>query len=90
MDDLPNENNSTFTRGNKFFELSNHMGNVLVTVSDRKIGIDIGSEGIIDSYVSDVVTANDYCPFGMMMPGRKYTGEVAMGMGLMGRRMIMR
>ena len=26
-----------FTRGNKFFELSNHLGNVLVTVSDKKI-----------------------------------------------------
>jgi hypothetical protein len=27
----------TFNRGNKFFELSNHLGNVLVTVSDRMI-----------------------------------------------------
>ena len=28
-----------FTRGNKFFELSNHLGNVLVTVSDKKYSI---------------------------------------------------
>ncbi|MEP6556096.1 MAG: DUF6443 domain-containing protein, partial [Ferruginibacter sp.] len=29
-----------FERGKKFFELSNHLGNVLVTVSDKKIGVD--------------------------------------------------
>ena len=26
----------TFSRGNKFFELSNHLGNVLATVSDKQ------------------------------------------------------
>jgi hypothetical protein len=30
---------ASFTRGNKFFELSNHLGNVLVTLSDKKKGI---------------------------------------------------
>ncbi|UAY53240.1 RHS repeat domain-containing protein [Ferruginibacter albus] len=34
----------TFTRGEKLFELSNHLGNVLVTVSDRKILIYPGSD----------------------------------------------
>ena len=62
-----------FTRGNKFFELSNHLQNVLVTVSDKKIGVDVApQDGIIDYYNADVVTANDYYPFGMQMPGRKY------------------
>lgn len=60
-----------FTRGNKFFELSNHLGNVLVTISDKKIGHDAGN-GTIDYYNADVVTANDYYSFGSLMPGRNY------------------
>ena len=62
---------STFIRGNKGFELTNHLGNVLVTVSDKKIGHDAGN-GTIDYYTADVVTANDYTPFGSLMTGRKY------------------
>jgi RHS repeat-associated protein len=63
---------SNFTRGNKVFELSNHLGNVLETVSDKKIGHNSGS-GTIDYYTPDVVTANDYYPFGSLMPGRTYS-----------------
>ena len=62
-----------FIRGNKFFELSNHLQNVLVTISDKKIGVDNNSDGIIDYYNADVITANDYYPFGSQMPGRKYS-----------------
>ena len=65
--------NIIFTRGNKFFELSNHLGNVLVTISDKKIGVDQTNDGHYDYYKADVVTANDYYPFGMQMPGRKYS-----------------
>jgi YD repeat-containing protein len=64
----------TFTRGWKNYELSNHLGNVLVTVSDKKIGHDGGS-GFFDYYEADVVTANDYYPFGMMMPGREFNSD---------------
>ena len=60
-------------RGHKLFELSNHLGNVLVTVSDRKAGVDSTSDGNIDYYTADVVNANDYYPFGMLMPERKYS-----------------
>jgi RHS repeat-associated protein len=80
----------TFSRGNKFFELSNHLGNVLVTVSDKKTAVDDGTyeystatglytkinstpDGKVDYYTADIVTAQDYYPFGMMMLGRKYT-----------------
>ena len=61
-----------FIRGKKFFELSNHLGNVLVTVSDKKIGHDAGN-GTIDYYTADIVTAQNYTPFGMQMVGRKYS-----------------
>jgi RHS repeat-associated protein len=62
---------SIFARGEKLFELSNHLGNVLVTVNDRKI--QVSAVGVtVDSYTADIITANDYYPFGMAMPGRKY------------------
>jgi RHS repeat-associated protein len=64
--------NSNFTRGNKLFELSNHLGNVLVTVSDKKLAVSANGT-TVDYYNADVVTANDYYPFGSQMPGRKYS-----------------
>jgi hypothetical protein len=54
--------------------LSNHLGNVLVTVSDKKIPVaSTANPNLIDYYNADVVTANDYYPFGMQMPGRKFS-----------------
>ena len=68
----------TFARGYKVFELSNHLGNVLATISDKKIGVDQNVDSLIDYYVADVVTANDYYPFGMVMPERKFqTGSAS-------------
>ncbi|MDZ4793614.1 MAG: RHS repeat-associated core domain-containing protein, partial [Bacteroidota bacterium] len=63
---------TTFERGRKFFELSNHLQNVLVTISDKKIGVDNNSDGIIDYYNADVISAQDYAPFGSLLPGRQY------------------
>lgn len=64
---------STFERGNKFFELDNHLGNVLATVSDKKVGVDTNSDGVIDYNTAEVVTAQDYYSGGMLMPARKYS-----------------
>ena len=47
---------------------------MLVTISDRRISIDDGN-GDIAHYEADVVNGNDYYPFGMGMPGRKYAGS---------------
>ena len=47
---------------------------MLVTVSDRRISIDDGN-GEVAYYEADVVTANDYYPFGMGMPGRTYNSR---------------
>jgi YD repeat-containing protein len=63
---------STFTRGEKLYELSNHLGNVMATITDRKIAFDADNNGNIDYYEADVATASDYYPFGMQMPSRKY------------------
>ncbi|MDR1730050.1 MAG: hypothetical protein LBR52_05245 [Prevotellaceae bacterium] len=46
--------------GEKSYELSNHLGNVLAVVSDKK-----KADG-----TADVKAVYDYYPFGMQMPGR--------------------
>ena len=63
----------TFERGYKFFELNNHLGNVLVTVSDKKAGVDSNSDGIVEYYTAIVASAQDYYPFGMQMVGRTFS-----------------
>ena len=59
------------TLGKKYYELTDHLGNVLATVMDRRTGG--GSSGVGTLYShwkADIATATDYYPFGMMMPGR--------------------
>jgi RHS repeat-associated protein len=63
-----------FTRGEKNMEMGNHLGNVLVTVSDKKLQHTTDNINV-DYYLSDVVTANDYYSGGMTMPGRKYSSS---------------
>ncbi|MEP0266068.1 RHS repeat-associated core domain-containing protein [Dokdonia sp.] len=55
--------------GDKNYELSNHLGNVLSVVSDKKIPI-LASNGSLTHFTPDVKAYNDYYPFGMLLPGR--------------------
>jgi RHS repeat-associated protein len=52
--------------------MANHLGNVLVVVSDRKLPVDNNTDGIVDYYMADVISANDYYAFGAPMPGRSF------------------
>jgi len=62
--------------GNKKYELSNHLGNVLSVISDNKIGIDnVGNDLIADIYEPYVVSESDYYPFGMQMASRSFQNE---------------
>ena len=57
--------------GQKRYELSNHLGNVLAVISDRKKGMsNIGSNYAYFDAVT--LTATDYYPFGMALPGRSF------------------
>jgi len=77
---------STFTRGEKLFELSNHLGNVLVTLTDKKL--QHSSDNInVDYYVADVASASDYYPFGMQMPSRIITGSATYRYGFNGKEL---
>ncbi|WPQ66307.1 RHS repeat-associated core domain-containing protein [Chitinophaga sancti] len=78
--------NITFTRGKKFFELTNHLGNVLATVSDRKIGLSLDSSRI-SNYNPVISSAQEYYPFGMLMPGRG--GHIGTGKNVAGSTVVM-
>jgi len=62
-----------FSRGDKLFELTNHLGNVLATISDKRFGMT--PDSVVRYFVPDLVSANDYYPFGMLQPGRSYPGS---------------
>lgn len=64
--------NDTMQVGSVSYELSNHVQNVLATISDKKIGVDTNSDGVVDYYKADVTSANDFYAFGQAMPGRQY------------------
>ena len=59
--------------GNKRYELSNHLGNVMTVISDKITPIDTTSDGLWDYFNPSLVSATDYYPFGMGMPGRGYS-----------------
>jgi hypothetical protein len=56
--------------GSRSYELINHLGNVLSTISDKKIGND--SSGVVNYYSVEVLSQNDFYPGGMQLPERTY------------------
>jgi RHS repeat-associated protein len=62
------------SEGKRTYELSNHLGNVIAVVNDRHLGVDENEDGITDYYNAELVSANDYYPYGWTMPGRRYNG----------------
>jgi RHS repeat-associated protein len=70
----------SFYAGLKKYELSNHLGNVMSVVTDRKT-VKFNEVSWIGELVSghtyqpDVVSATDYYPFGMTMPGRSFSSN---------------
>jgi RHS repeat-associated protein len=58
-------------KGNKRYELANHLGNVLATISDKVVDSVIG--GSVDHYEAEIVSAQDYYPFGMLQPDRQWS-----------------
>ncbi|AYN03741.1 hypothetical protein [Flavobacterium sp. 140616W15] len=50
--------------GDKEYELSNHLGNVVSVISDRSI---FNTNG---TFSPDVLSYSDYYPFGMQVPNR--------------------
>jgi RHS repeat-associated protein len=67
--------------GHKAYEMTNHLGNVLATTSDRKTAIkELSLLSKVEHYTADVLSYSDYYPFGMQMPGRNAsTGDYRYG-----------
>jgi RHS repeat-associated protein len=61
--------------GKKQYEFTDHLGNVLLTISDTKKGYDGNNDGISEYYHPIIFTTSDYYPFGMPMPGRYTTNQ---------------
>ncbi|MGB3616668.1 MAG: hypothetical protein WBA12_00990 [Catalinimonas sp.] len=59
----------THRRGERSYELTNHLGNVLTTVSDRR------TRDQQKQVAADVGTVNDYYPYGAPQPGRTLAGR---------------
>jgi len=63
---------TTFSRslGLKRYEVSNHLGNVLTTFTDRKKQVQSGSS--VTGYETYIASSQDYYPFGMIMNERNW------------------
>lgn len=67
--------NFSFVSGNKNYELSNHLSNVLAVVQDRKLPIDdvvYSSPGVIDYYLPVYNSFGLYYAYGSPMPEKDY------------------
>jgi hypothetical protein len=60
----------TLVRGNKRYELTNHLGNVLTVITDKKIPV--CENDSVDNYYAEIISATDYSPFGAPLPGRTW------------------
>jgi len=57
--------------GNKSYEMSNHLGNVLVTVTDKKVYVNAGGGAIY--FEAEITSISDYYPFGSGIQARSYS-----------------
>ncbi|MEA3495121.1 MAG: RHS repeat-associated core domain-containing protein [Bacteroidota bacterium] len=55
------------------YKQSEHIGNVLSTVTNRKLPIDLSANQQVDYFNADIAGANDYYPFGMLQVNRSYS-----------------
>lgn len=70
-------------RGNKHYEIGNHLDNVMVTVSDKKMP-DTAAAPSANKYRPDIVSATGYYPYGSQLPGRKMNAD-SYGHGYQGK-----
>jgi RHS repeat-associated protein len=62
--------------GAKTFELTNHLGNVIATISDRKLMVqDAQNIGYVHHYTPEILSIGEQYAFGMSMPGRTFSVE---------------
>jgi len=57
------------------YELTDHLGNVMAVISDNLVPVDIDGDMIPDANMADLVSSQDYEPFGSLLPGRNYSSN---------------
>jgi RHS repeat-associated protein len=68
-----NSINIKFVYCNRQYELTNHLGNVMTTISDNRIRVPHQNDSTLTlCYLPKILTTNDYYPFGMQMRERSY------------------
>ncbi len=67
---VPYTGNYTTTLGNKRYSLTNHLGNVLATITDKKIPV--GTGNTVSYYKADIISSADYAPFGAYLTERTF------------------
>jgi RHS repeat-associated protein len=74
---LANNNATTVwdTAGHKQYELTNHLGNVMATLTDKRIAHSSDGGATVDYYLPDITTAQEYYSFGSLMPGLTYAAS---------------
>lgn len=72
IDSLARVDSVSFTAGIKQYELSNHLGNVLAVVSDKLTWKDKNNNDTVDAFIPEILSKNDFYPFGMIHPNRSY------------------
>jgi hypothetical protein len=75
---LATPSNKKFRKlGEKVFELVNHLGNILSTISDRKLMHEDlpNNPGVVHHYTAEILSTTEQYAFGMEMPGRSFSVE---------------
>ena len=71
----------------KIYEFSNHLGNVLTVISDRKIAVVNAGASVIDHFSSEILSASDFYCFGSEMNARKYSSSSTYRYGFNGKEL---
>ncbi len=69
---------TTFYRGKRHYELSNHLGNVQVVISDKRVS-KCDNLLAVEYFEAEVLSAMDYYPGGMLLPGRQWYANADSG-----------
>jgi RHS repeat-associated protein len=86
---LPSDTSSS-TSGHKYYEGSNHLGNVMASFTDRRLVFDNVADlpagnPLVDATLPHIITSTDYYPFGSPMIGRNFTRNSGYRYGFNGK-----
>ncbi|MBK8485173.1 MAG: RHS repeat-associated core domain-containing protein [Saprospiraceae bacterium] len=64
-----------YSMGKKIYELTDHLGNVYSTITDRRLGSGTAGQ-VVTVWNPDVLTAQDYLPYGMPIYDKLYKANI--------------